>query len=96
MRERSSGIWAFAVALSAAPLSYLMAAPCGLLCGACPLGGACLIASPLVFGMVIMIKSIRGIRWFFGDLAARITGRDRPSRPRTVPPGLVQIEDGED
>ena len=96
MRERSSGIWAFAVALSAAPLSYLMAAPCGLLCGSCPLGGACLIASPLVFGMVIMIKSARGIRWFFSDLAARILGRERQLRPRAVPPGLIQIDDGDD
>jgi hypothetical protein len=96
MRSGSSGIWAFAVAMSAAPLSYLMAAPCGLLCGSCPLGGACLIASPVVFGLVIMIKSFRRIKWFFSDLAARIMGRDRPMRPMTTPPGLIHIEEAED
>ena len=95
MRGGASGIWAFAVALSAAPLSYLMAAPCGLLCGSCPLGGACLMASPLVFGMVIMIKSARGIRWFFSDLVARILGRERQERPRAMSTSLIQIDDEE-
>lgn len=96
MRERSSGIWAFAVAMSAAPLSYLLAAPCGLLCGGCPLGGACLIASPLVFAMVIVIKSARGISWFFSDLAARIAGRERPARRRALPPGLIEVDEGDE
>lgn len=96
MRGKSSGIWAFAVALSAAPLSYLMAAPCGLLCGSCPLGGACLMASPLVFGMVILIKSARSIRWLFCDLVARVRGRERPLRPRSSHPSLIQMEEGEE
>jgi hypothetical protein len=92
--ERLSGYWAFALALSAAPLSYLAAAPCGLLCGSCPLGGACLVASPLVFGMVILIKSGRAVRLFFANLVASITGRERP-KAKTVHHAIIHI-DGEE
>lgn len=91
MRERLSGYWAFALALSAAPLSYLAAAPCGLLCGSCPLGGACLVASPLVFGMVILIKSGRAVRSFFSNLAARLTGKQPPAQ--VARPDFVRIDD---
>jgi hypothetical protein len=95
MRECLSGYWAFALALSAAPLSYLAAAPCGLLCGSCPLGGACLVASPLVFGMVILIKSGRAVRSFFSRLVGILTGRQKSSPP-LARPDIIRIDDADE
>jgi hypothetical protein len=96
VRERLSGYWAFALALSAAPLSYLAAAPCGLLCGSCPLGGACLVASPLVFGMVILIKTGKAVLSPFRRLYGRMIGREEPPQARTHPPSFIRIDDAEE
>ena len=93
LNERASGLWAFALAASAAPLTYLLAAPCGLVCGGCPLGGACLLASPLMFAAVIAIKSARGLKWFFMNLGARLTGKEPPRKPESRASPFIEVED---
>jgi hypothetical protein len=61
--KRKDGILAFVMASATAPTAgLLLAAPCGLACGGCPLGGACLAASPLVFGGVFIASVISSRR----------------------------------
>jgi len=55
--EGKAGLTAFMTAAAAAPLTFLAAAPCGLVCGSCPLGGACLLSSPVAFGFVLAIQT---------------------------------------
>jgi hypothetical protein len=63
LRGRKDAIVAFILAATAAPTAgLLLAAPCGLACGGCPLGGACLAASPVVFGGVIIANAISSRR----------------------------------
>ncbi len=63
LRARKDGMMAFILAAAAAPTAGLvLAAPCGLACGGCPLGGACLAASPVVFGGVIIANAISSRR----------------------------------
>ncbi len=93
LSERLSGYWSFALAASAVPLSYLAAAPCGVVCGACPLGGACFAASPLMFGTVIAIKFGRSIKWHFQSAGARLTGKEPPLRPESLRPPIIDIEE---
>jgi hypothetical protein len=63
IRERKEGVTAFFMAAAVAPTAgLLLAAPCGLVCGGCPLGGACLAASPVVFGGVIIANAISSRR----------------------------------
>jgi hypothetical protein len=63
LKRRKDGIVAFILAATAAPTAGLMlAAPCGLACGGCPLGGACLAATPVVFGGVIIANAISSRR----------------------------------
>ena len=96
LSERLSGYWSFALAASAAPLSYLAVAPCGIVCGSCPLGGACFVASPLMFGTVIVIKFGRSIKWRFRSMGARLTGKDPPPRPASDHPEFIDVDDAED
>ncbi len=59
LRERKTALLTFAAAASVAPTAGIaLAAPCGLVCGACPLGGACLAASPIIFGGVLIAQKI--------------------------------------
>jgi hypothetical protein len=61
--KRKEGVLAFVMAAATAPTAgLLLAAPCGLACGGCPLGGACLAASPLVFGGVFIASAISSRR----------------------------------
>jgi hypothetical protein len=63
LRARKDSMVAFILAATAAPTAgLLLAAPCGLACGGCPLGGACLAASPVVFGGVIIANAISSRR----------------------------------
>ncbi len=63
LRARKDSMTAFILAAAAAPTAgLLLAAPCGLVCGGCPLGGACLAASPVVFGGVIIANAISSRR----------------------------------
>ena len=96
MSERLSGYWSFALAASAAPLSYLVAAPCGIVCGSCPLGGACFVASPLMFGTVIVIKFGHSVKWRIRSVWARLTGATPPARPVQPHLQIIDIEDPED
>jgi hypothetical protein len=57
IRNKLVGTWAFAAAAITAPVTFLAAAPCGLACGGCPLGGACLLSSPVAFGVVLAVQS---------------------------------------
>ncbi|OPY31884.1 MAG: hypothetical protein A4E32_01488 [Methanomassiliicoccales archaeon PtaU1.Bin124] len=65
--EKLGGMKAFAIAAATAPMTFLAAAPCGLVCGGCPLGGACLLASPVAFGMVLVAQK-KGERKMFKAL----------------------------
>jgi hypothetical protein len=61
--RRREGALAFVMAAVTAPTAgLLLAAPCGLACGGCPLGGACLAASPLVFGGVFIASAVSSRR----------------------------------
>lgn len=55
--ESKAGVTAFMTAAVAAPITFLAAAPCGLVCGSCPLGGACLLSSPVAFGFVWAVQT---------------------------------------
>jgi len=60
--DKTRGMWVFILAASTAPLTYLVATPCGLACGACPLIGTCLIAYPTVIVVAIALKFYNGIK----------------------------------
>ena len=92
LSERFSGYWSFALAASAAPLSYLAAAPCGIVCGSCPLGGACFVASPLMIGMVFVLKFGHSVKWRLQSVSARLTGKAPPPRPASQPPQIIDVE----
>jgi hypothetical protein len=63
LKERKDSLVAFILAGTAAQTAgLLLVAPCGLACGGCPLGGACLAASPVVFGGVIIANVISSRR----------------------------------
>jgi hypothetical protein len=70
-KQRIENAWIFALAASTAPLTFLAAGPCGLACGGCPLGGACLLTSPAVFGLVLVIKVQRKASMFFSKMFRR-------------------------
>ncbi|MBC7127825.1 MAG: hypothetical protein H5T32_06405 [Candidatus Methanosuratus sp.] len=57
--ERAKAWWAFALAASAAPTSYLIAMPCGGGCAGCPMGGGCFLAYPILIALAIGAKSVR-------------------------------------
>ncbi len=65
--SRIKGLWAYAMAASAAPLTYLLSAPCGAACGACPMGGACLLSLPAVMAVVLIAKFSRRLKAAFKD-----------------------------
>ncbi|HEY3420739.1 MAG TPA: hypothetical protein VGK23_09320 [Methanomassiliicoccales archaeon] len=96
LSERLSGYWSFALAASAAPLSYLAAAPCGIICGSCPLGGACFVASPLMFGTVIALKFGTSVRWKLQCAIAKLTGNDPPQPPAFIRSQMIEVEDPDD
>ncbi len=60
--SKLKGMWSFAMAASAAPIAYLLSAPCGAACGGCPMGGACLLAFPAVMAVVIIVKFSRRVK----------------------------------
>ncbi|RZN55213.1 MAG: hypothetical protein DSO09_03050 [Candidatus Methanomethylicota archaeon] len=62
-------IWAFILAASVAPITYLFSIPCGFSCAQCPLGGICILAYPLIFLGVIIIKFIRKIKSLISKIA---------------------------
>ena len=94
--ERFSGYWSFALAASAVPLSYLAVAPCGFICGSCPLGGTCFAATPLMFGAAIVLKFGQSVKWRVQSALARLTGRDLPPRPILYHQMIIDIEDMDD
>lgn len=66
---RLKAYYAFVLAAAAAPLSMLAAGPCaGGACGACPAGGACFLAFPLIIFGVLFVKSGHWVR-------SKLTGR---------------------
>jgi hypothetical protein len=96
LSERLSGYWSFALAATAAPLSYLAAAPCGIICGSCPLGGACFVASPLMFGTVIALKFGTSVKWRFQSALAKMTGKAPPLRPASLCSQIIEVDDPEE
>ncbi len=75
-KQRIENAWIFALAVSTAPLTFLAAGPCGLACGGCPLGGACLLTSPAVFGLVLVIKAQRKAFKFLSKVFRRYDRKD--------------------
>ncbi|HPC27417.1 MAG TPA: hypothetical protein PKX17_01690 [Candidatus Methanomethylicus sp.] len=65
MLNKIKGIWTYAMAASAAPLAYLLSAPCGAACGACPMGGACILSLPAIMAVVFIAKFSRKIKKVF-------------------------------
>lgn len=63
--SKLKGLWTYALAASAAPFAYILSAPCGAACGACPMGGACLISFPAVIAVVLVVKFSRKIKGAF-------------------------------
>lgn len=70
-RIRSVGT--FALASSTAPVAAIITGPCASVgCGACPLGGACAIAMPLIFGGMLVTKQSSRARRFLASLRERL------------------------
>lgn len=57
--ERAKAWWAFALAASAVPTSYLIAMPCGGACFGCPMGGSCFLAYPILVALALGAKGLR-------------------------------------
>lgn len=56
--ERAKTWWAFVLAASAAPTSYLVAMPCGGACVGCPMGGSCFLAYPILVMLAFGAKAL--------------------------------------
>ena len=56
MDKETKGKAAFAAAASSAPVAMAASGACGLTCASCPLGGACIIGAPMVFGMAMLLS----------------------------------------
>jgi hypothetical protein len=87
--HRIENAWIFALAASTAPLTFLASGPCGLACGGCPLGGACLLTSPAVFGLVLVIKTQRKM----SGLMSKIWhgSKERPNDVQSMPEDRIPI-----
>jgi hypothetical protein len=48
------GITGFTLGALSAPLALLASGSCGVGCGSCPAGGACVLGAPIVFGAVYL------------------------------------------
>jgi hypothetical protein len=93
-RQRIENAWIFALAAATAPLTFLASGPCGLACGGCPLGGACLLTSPAVFGLVLVIKAQRKTIGFLGKIWHG--SKERPIDVHSTPEDritVLQIQD---
>jgi len=70
-RIRSVGT--FALASSTAPVAAVLTGPCASVgCAACPLGGACSLAMPLLFGGMIAARRSRRIKAALSSLRGRL------------------------
>ena len=81
-RQRIENAWIFALAASTAPLTFMAAGGCGLACGGCPLGGACLLTSPAVFGLVLVIKAQRRASAYIRD---RFVSKSTDAEDEAIP-----------
>ncbi|MBC7120583.1 MAG: hypothetical protein H5T33_03265 [Candidatus Methanosuratus sp.] len=54
--------WAFILAASAAPASYLIAMPCGGACAGCPMGGGCFAVYPILITVAFGAKALRACK----------------------------------
>jgi ferredoxin len=70
-RIRSTGT--FFLASSAGPVAAIVTGPCASVgCGACPLGGACAIGMPLLFGGMLVAKRSGRVRSYLSSLWMRL------------------------
>jgi ferredoxin len=70
-RIRSTGT--FVLATSTAPAAVILTGPCASVgCAACPLGGACTVAMPLVFGGMVLYNRSGRVRRFLSSLRSRL------------------------
>jgi hypothetical protein len=88
-RQRIENAWIFALAAATAPLTFLASGPCGLACGGCPLGGACLLTSPAVFGLVLVIKAQRKMSGFVVKIWRR--SKERPNNVLSKPEDRIPV-----
>ncbi|MEJ5292724.1 MAG: hypothetical protein WHS82_03920 [Candidatus Methanosuratincola sp.] len=62
--ERAKTYWAFVLAASAIPTSYLVAMPCCGACAGCPMGASCFLAYPILVTLAIGAKALRSGKAF--------------------------------
>jgi ferredoxin-type protein NapH len=75
-RIRSAGT--FTMASATAPVAAIVTGPCASIgCGACPLGGACAIAMPLIFGGMLVTKQSSRARRFLASIRERLPRRSK-------------------
>ncbi|MBI0583980.1 MAG: 4Fe-4S binding protein [Methanomassiliicoccus sp.] len=69
---------AFLFATSTAPVAAIIAGPCSSVgCAACPLGGACAVAMPILFGGVLLSRSSGRFRRFLASVRRRLRDRGK-------------------
>jgi ferredoxin-type protein NapH len=80
MVDRVKAIGVFAFASASAPVALIVAGPCASTgCAACPLGGACMIALPLIYGGTMVAKSSSRIHPRLAALRSRLFKRRAPA-----------------
>ncbi len=70
-RVRTAG--AFTLAAATAPMAYLVTGPCASTgCAACPLGGACAISIPLLYGGMLLSHTSARFKGVWASLRSRL------------------------
>ena len=94
--KRLRSLWTYILGLSMLPLTYVLSAPCGFCCGACPLCGPCyllllpgyLLLIPVVVLGVFTVKSVRSLRERSVGLIRFFRGKVVPAPGSGQDPGL--------
>ncbi len=72
---------AFVLAAATAPLAYMFTGPCAATgCAACPLGGACAVAIPLLYGGMLLSRMSTRLKAALSSLRTRLLGDRRELR----------------
>jgi len=72
---------AFVLAAATAPLAYVFTGPCAATgCAACPLGGACAVTIPLLYGGMLLSRMSTRLRAALSSLRTRLLGDRRELR----------------
>ncbi len=72
---------AFMLAAATAPLTYMFTGPCAATgCAACPLGGACAVSIPLLYGGMLLSRMSTMIKAAWSSLRSRLHGEHQKAR----------------